>query len=373
VTARVLFVDDEPNLLTAIERTLGFEHDLLTATSGDDALARLASDGPFAVVVSDMRMPRMSGAELLARVRTASPDTTRVLLTGHAEVSDAAAAVNRGHIFRFLTKPCPGDVLRTALDDAIAEHRRRVTERELLEQTVAGATRVLTDVLAMSSPEVFARSQRVAEIARHLLTRVTLAEAWAVELAARLCYLGVMTLPDGVLTKAYAGHRLTAVEQTAFDGHPAAGAALVEMIPRLGLVAALVRYQRTVPPEAGPEVRAGAHILQIAIEVDRALWRGATVAETITSLRGRHPSLELLAALASYQPATERAARPVRVGELRPGMVIERDVTNRGGVVIVTRGALCSPLLIERLRRFASDGAIGEALLVRPAQELREP
>src|SRR5205823_12680612 len=88
-----------------------------------EALAEIEENRTFAVVVSDMRMPGMDGAALLAEVRGLLPDAARILLTGYADLDSALRAVNQGQIFRYLTKPCPPDVLRQAVTDGVEQHR----------------------------------------------------------------------------------------------------------------------------------------------------------------------------------------------------------------------------------------------------------
>jgi len=117
----VLLVDDEPNLLAALRRQLFLRYDVTTCESGAEGLQRLA-EKPFVVVVSDMRMPGMDGAEFLRRARALAPNTTRVLLTGQTDVDAAIAAINDGQIFRFLNKPCSPDVLEKCLQDAVVRH-----------------------------------------------------------------------------------------------------------------------------------------------------------------------------------------------------------------------------------------------------------
>jgi CheY-like chemotaxis protein len=94
----------------------------------------LDRDGPFAVVVSDMRMPGMSGAEFLSRVRQKAPETVRMLLTGHADLHAAMDAVNRGHILHFLTKPCPKTILVAAINSGLDQYHTVVEEKELARQ-----------------------------------------------------------------------------------------------------------------------------------------------------------------------------------------------------------------------------------------------
>ena len=126
---RVLCVDDDPLVLAGFQRNLRrrFELELEVAVGGEAALA----EGPYAVVVSDLRMPAIDGVRLLAAVRERWPDTVRVMLTGESDVAATIAADNSGTLFRFLTKPCTPDGLAVTLEAALAQHRLGVAERDL--------------------------------------------------------------------------------------------------------------------------------------------------------------------------------------------------------------------------------------------------
>lgn len=126
---RLLIVDDERHVLEGLALHLRRGYDVVARTSGRAALEALQSGEAFGAVMSDLRMPEMDGLEVLAEVRRRSPGTTRVLLTGHADVGSAIAAVNEAGVHRFLTKPCPSPVLARALDDAIASNAAARGER----------------------------------------------------------------------------------------------------------------------------------------------------------------------------------------------------------------------------------------------------
>lgn len=108
---KILCVDDDSNILQGYKRALRRDFDIFIAEGGLEALSIIEKEGPFAVVVSDMRMPVMDGVQFLSRVRDIAPETVRMMLTGNADQQTAIIAVNEGNIFRFLTKPCPPDVL----------------------------------------------------------------------------------------------------------------------------------------------------------------------------------------------------------------------------------------------------------------------
>lgn len=122
---RILLVDDEPFVLSGYRRGLGRQFDLDTAGSAAEALAKFSQPGhePYAVVVSDMRMPEMDGVELLRQLAESHPRTIRIMLTGNAEQAAAVEAVNRGHVFKFLTKPCSSADLKQVLEEALERFR----------------------------------------------------------------------------------------------------------------------------------------------------------------------------------------------------------------------------------------------------------
>ena len=134
MSEKILFVDDESSALEGFTRTLHGKFDVRTAISGGEGLVRIQKDGPFAVVISDMRMPGMSGAEFLAEVRHAAPQTVRMLLTGHADMHSAIESVNRGHILHFLTKPCPREVLIAAINSGLDQYRAAMEEKSLAQK-----------------------------------------------------------------------------------------------------------------------------------------------------------------------------------------------------------------------------------------------
>lgn len=149
---RVLCVDDEPELLKGLKLQLRKVARVELAERASAALSALDEDGPFDVVVSDMRMPEMDGAQFLSEVRTRWPMTERILLTGQADVESTAAAVNQGGIVRMLTKPCPKEVLVDAVLSAAETARLRRVEHELLEGTLRGALGILGQILGLVSP-----------------------------------------------------------------------------------------------------------------------------------------------------------------------------------------------------------------------------
>jgi DNA-binding NtrC family response regulator len=123
---RVLLVDDDAQVLAALRRQICREFDVTTTTDPKEAVRLVVSSGPFAVVVSDLRLPGMDGVSLLFLIRQAAPETVRVLLTGHADVESSISAVNQGSVFRILTKPCPTATFINVLRVSVERHRQIV-------------------------------------------------------------------------------------------------------------------------------------------------------------------------------------------------------------------------------------------------------
>ncbi|MDR3772835.1 MAG: response regulator [Terracidiphilus sp.] len=131
---KILFVDDEPLVLDGYMRMLFREFKVDTAVGGEQALATIKASGPYAVVISDMCMPGLNGAQFLAKLRQKSPDTVRMLLTGYTDIDAAIEAVNEGNILRYLTKPCEKEALVSAIKFGLEKYRSAKTERKLLEK-----------------------------------------------------------------------------------------------------------------------------------------------------------------------------------------------------------------------------------------------
>ena len=148
----ILCVDDEPKVLEGLVLNLRRHYRVSTASNGQGGLAIVDGNDPPAVVVSDMRMPEMDGAAFLSQVKERSPETIRILLTGQTDLDSAIAAVNHGQVFRFLTKPCNPQNFLTAIEAAAAQHRLVTAERELLEKTLRGSIKALTEILSLANP-----------------------------------------------------------------------------------------------------------------------------------------------------------------------------------------------------------------------------
>ena len=366
---RILCVDDETRVLEGLERTL-FDHFEVTTESNPLRALKILEAGPaFAVVLSDMRMPELDGAGLLARAREIAPFTSRLLLTGQADVNSAVAAVNEGQIMRFLWKPCPPEALISALELGVEQHRLVTAERELLERTVTGCVRLLSDVLSLVAPALFSRTQRIKALVAHMTQKFALEDTWRFEVAALFSMIGCVGLPEATLERALAKRPLDPAEQKAFDEHPLMAHKLLSAIPRFEEIAAMIKLQAGGPHRPpSDDIERGGAMLRVALQVERATADGATVPNVLASLEKKFGLAEqpFLKALSDFRTAEgSTTVRALTVAQMTAEMILEDDVRTTNGVVVVPKGRDLSMVLIERLFKFSRAGTLVEPIRVR--------
>ncbi|QPK65290.1 SpoIIE family protein phosphatase [Methylomonas sp. LL1] len=130
-TDKILCVDDEANILHMFQRTLGRKHQLLTAGSALAGLDLLREHSDIAIIISDYNMPDIDGVEFLKQAHALSPDSVQIMLTGNIDLGVSIRAINETHIFRYLPKPCPSDVLHKVVLDALDQHHLLLDKRRL--------------------------------------------------------------------------------------------------------------------------------------------------------------------------------------------------------------------------------------------------
>jgi len=361
---RVLCVDDEPNIVEALKRQLRRKFDVETALSGTQALEMLESHGPFAVVVSDMRMPHMDGSAFLAAARVRYPDSVRMLLTGYSEVDAAIRAVNDGHVFRFLLKPCPPEILTAAVDAGVEQHRLRKAEQELLERTLRGSIDALAEVLSLASPLAFGRARRVQRIALDLAKALGIADVWQVEVAAILSQLGAVTLPTDVLERWQRGQVLRPEEQEMLTRFPAVAEHLLGHIPRLEGVRRIIQLH-PLPFVVGreDEIPIGARILRVAADLDSLTTQGIAAGSVVDMLQARGCYDPLV--LEQLQAEDDRGTvGDVPLRSLTVGMVLDQDLRTDKGLLLVARGHTVGESLLIRLRNLGHRQGLPEYVRV---------
>lgn len=365
---QVLCVDDEPRVVEGLAQLLRKEFDVRSAASPEEALQKLGELKDLTVVVSDMRMPRMDGATLLHEIRMRRPDVTRILLTGEAGRDAAIRAVNEGQIFRFLTKPCPIQDLKEAIEAGVIQNRMTHAERAVLQETLIGCIKALMEVLAMANPVAFGRAERIKRTAMKCAARFGCGEFWQLEAAALLSQLGYVTVSQALLEKLYAGDLLTPQERQTLDDVPDVSNALLEHIPRLEpviqILAALKWDDAAVARLGDGTIGLASRILGAVIERETQVANGRSRDEILAHMhkrRDRYGEKLLMQLDASVNetdgaPAVRAPAeREMQLRDVIPGMTICTELRNTGGELLVPKNFEVTKKFVERISSIAPE------------------
>jgi response regulator RpfG family c-di-GMP phosphodiesterase len=370
---KILLVDDDSNILDGYRRGLIREFQIETAVGGQEGLRQATENGPYAVVISDMRMPGMDGLQLLSTIKSQYPETIRVMLTGNADMETAVNAINEGAIFRFLNKPCSKEVMAKTMTAALVQYRLVTAEKQLLEQTLSGCIHVLTEVLSLVNPAAFSRAARARRYIHQIVTAMKLGNPWKYEVAAMMSQLGCVTLPSETIDAVYAGGKLSTNEQAQYDAHPHVAYDLLSKIPRLEPIAWMIEHQNQPLPEDGTgdsqpvDIRQGAEILRLILAYEKHIHKGTsrTEAAHILSRQNKGFNPDFFSALVTLDPnAEEGEIRRCRIKDLAPGMIIQQEVRTTDGTLLVSKGQEATPPMLIKLRNFHEKGAISADITI---------
>ncbi|MBC8055772.1 MAG: response regulator [Rhizobiales bacterium] len=412
-------VDDEPNIVSALRRLLrGSGYRVVTATSGAEALALFERE-PIDLVISDMRMPGMDGAQLLEQVRARWPLATRLLLTGYADVTSSVAAINRGEVYRYLTKPWNDAEIVSTIKEAFERQSLEREKRRLealtqqqnaaltelnasLEQKVAARTadllqanekvkknylasiKAFSNLIELRGGQAVGHARRVADLARRTARALgmTDSEQQQVFIAGLLHDIGHLGLPDTLLARSVP--RLCDEEMALYRRHPALGEQALLALDDMQPVAVLIRAHHERHdgkgfPDGlqGHDIALGARILAVADAFDDLqsghLGAALSVAEARTILlRGRGTQFDpetVDVFLQTELQATPAVAAPgvsVSSADLRPGMVLDCELRSVEGVMLLAAGHALTADLIARIRQYEAREGLTLVLRVRP-------
>ncbi|GAB6124418.1 HD domain-containing phosphohydrolase [Humidesulfovibrio idahonensis] len=277
--SRVLLVDDDQNLLDSLVRLLRPEYELFTARDGAEALSVLSTCGPFSVILSDLKMPGMDGIELLSRMQRTNPDTVRILLTGHADMQAAIDAANLGYVYRFLTKPCPPEVLRLEIKNALRHASLVRDQRELFalqrcKVLLEGVVKGFSALVEGRDPYLAGHQQRVTNLALTIGRELGLTggELETLRIAGLLHDIGKVYVPADLLCRPGI---LRQEELSIVQMHPEVGYEILKHLDQDWPVAVIIRQHHERMDGSGyPQgltgrfITQGARILAVADVVD---------------------------------------------------------------------------------------------------------
>lgn len=363
----VLCVDDEQNVVESMTLNLRKRYRVLTALSGPMGLEVLHEEPDVAVVISDMRMPEMDGAEFLAEVKAVAPTVVRMLLTGYSDIDAAMRAVNEGQIFRFLTKPCAPDHLLATLAAGVEQHRLITAEKVLLQKTLLGSVRAIIEIMALGNPMVLGRAVRIRDTVRKLSKGLHLEQPWRLEFAALLSQVGTVSLPDETLRKLYDGEELEPGESGRVTESTKTINRILGNIPRLEPVTSLLtEFTELSAGGATPDAASlEAGLLCAAIDLDLLEAQGHSLAQAIAGLRanGEKYGNDALNAIEKLQDDPgKKQVITVAPEALEDGMVLCEDLKTDDGMLILPRGFAVSASSREHVADFA--GRVGRQIKV---------
>ncbi len=378
---KILFVDDDTNILQGFKRNFRRRYQVETAEGGTQGLKMIRENGTFAVIISDLKMPEMDGIQFLSKVREAAPNSIRILLTGQAEMKDAIDVVNQGHIFRFLTKPCPADVLIKAINAAIEQYRLIKSEKELLEKTLKGSVKLLVDILSTTHPEVFSHSVQVQRYARKIATRLSFESTWQIDVAAMLSQIGCINVAEEVVKKKFNGQSLTEEESKEFYKHPETGKKLLENIPRLEKIAESIAYQHKRfngggPPQKlkkGNDIPIIARILKVALDYSELESTGHTPQQAVETMRQNIQwyDPDVLSALEAVIIKVDDGfvVEEIDPKDIQVGMILADDIKTKYGTMLISKGHEISYVLKLRIFNFAKTNNIQQSIKILRASQ----
>lgn len=412
----LLFVDDEPSILSSLRRLfrpLGYT--IHVAESGARGLELLAEHS-IDLVISDMRMPQMDGARFLEEVRNRWPPVVRILLTGYADVASTVAAINRGEIYRYISKPWDDNEIVLVVHKALEYKRLQSENARLLALTQAQnaelesinasleakvqarttdlrramellqasngnlkksfltTIKLLSGLLDLRSQLLGGHARRVAEHARVLAQRLGENEAsvQSIFFAGLLHDIGKIGWSEDLLDKPW--NRLTPEERGIVVKHPAVAQNLLMAIEPLRDATVIIRHHherfdgKGYPDQLGGiAIPVGARILAVTNDYD-SLLLGTLTARPLTPTEARvflndnrgsryDPTVvDVFDAILTERKQTELEELQVRIMHLHPGLVLSRDVMHPEGYLLLLAGHTLDEHLIEQLAKIEKAG-----------------
>ncbi len=446
ITHTLLLVDDEENILNSLKRILRNDgYRIFTATNAKEGLNILKQE-PVSLVISDQRMPNMTGSEFLALARETAPDAVRIMLTGYADINAAMDAINQGSVYRFITKPWDDNDLLVTIRYALMQYElvlenRRLTQltqrqnaelkdlNQGLEKRVEERTekirkmnrklknsffvtiRVFTGLLGLFDPDLVAHSKRVAALSREIARRygnLENPEYEAIELASLLHDIGLMSVPNNLLKKRknqktdsgrklyqpFGGDRqwqiatqdqMTASERKLYQQHPVVGQMSLAGIENLDQVSVLVRAHHEHFDGSGypdglkdEEIPLGARIISVADTYDDLVYRCkmlevdalATIKKKSWTAFDPETVIHLVDVL-QQEAAAKKKENMITLQELKPGMVLSRDIETYSGRLLVAKDTEIKENYIAKLLSYNEIDPIVDRIYVYKSKEQR--
>lgn len=397
---KILYVDDEPNLLSSFRSLMRGENceiHLLEKSEIIEDYLRL--HGPFAVVLSDQRMPVVDGVKVLQTVAENYPETVRIMITGYADFDDTLRAINVGKISHYINKPWDDNSLKQLLRSSLekynlyGENRYLLSElniknqllTELLNGTTSGTVRLLSDLIGYINPEANAQTMRVRQLGRVFLNKLTTLdslERWEIESAFDLFNIGVAVLPSWIQVTLNKDGLASAERFPEAKNHQLLGAALIENIPKFKNVARIIRLcKKDFDGQGEPihekisrtDLPLGSRILRILIDVDKLILqntRGSDIYKRLSQSNNVYDTeiLNMFFGTERQQQTQNEIEKSVTVDELNEGMVTLQDIVTSKGLCLIKTNAVLTATIINMVLQWQKTDPVKQPIKVKLIQ-----
>ena len=337
------------------------DFELHLASDGVEGLEIFEKEGGFALVLSDMRMPRMNGAEMLAEIKKRDHEVSTILLTGHTDFDSAMAAVNDGNVFRMLSKPCPPERLIKVLNDGLEQYDLIRSKRILLDQTLRGAVDALAESLSTAKPLFFGRVQRVRRMANELAMKQDVPNAWRVDVASVFSQLAYLALPENVTEDVYYRRDLSKEVKALLAKFPEDTRNILNKIPGLeevGEILKSVDVQYRFEEEKEDGVRLAASILKVALDFDYYEEQGYNRSIIVSTLKERNKDYDpkVTQSLSDLIVIAEETStlQEIKIDDIDIGMRLSQELRLDDGFLIAAAGTDVDRQLLKVIRNYNS-------------------
>ena len=377
---KILYVDDEAELLNSFKSLLRKENLQITTLQHSSKIEEmLRQEGPFAVVLSDQKMPEYDGVAVLETTSRIFPDTLRILITGYADYNDTIRAINRGGINSYIAKPWNDDEIKKLISDLVTQYNLKYHNKYLLnalddenkklnvvlEGTVAQTVRILGDVANQISPQVAAFSEAMKMVGYSFLesfSDLNYTEKWEIKRALELANFGIALLPASVHAL-IEKHGLSVLDRSpvARNYHILA-AGLLKNIPQFENVARIIELQSKnfngmgEPHEisiSGTDIPFGARLLHIIIDLVRpasGLVRGKELLYQMGKMPEKY-DIDIVKILLGQKTETnfKTEERLLNIADLQSGMILLENVRLVNGQLLLKENMTLTETLINIL------------------------
>ena len=382
----LLVVDDDEGNREILARRLGRQgYTVLIAENGTKALEIVRETEELDLVLLDVIMPDLSGYQVLKELKADDDlrDIPVIMLSAMDDIDSVVECILLG-ADDYLSKPFSPVLLKARIGTSLEKRRLALAERELLDKTLNGSVRMLTEVLSLVDPESFGRSQVLLEYMQMVTQSLDLGAPWELEVAAMLSQVGYVTIPPTVVKKIRFGQSLSSMEEHMVSRVVEAASRFLTNIPRLDSVAQIVLYQNKrydglgIPadPVKLDQIPVGARILRILNGVAEYRDRGIGRTEAFLQMRRREGVYDLnlintlepvLGDVTASDEKDKEVPKEVAVGylQLRLGDELVSDINTKEGTLVVRAGGIVTELLCEKLKNFADMVGIQEPIVIK--------